>query len=115
MIFDKVFMSLGIVRKSVYDELKYKTDKYERLLLNEEAKNRAYRRDNDKLKRENTGLELKAFELSEQLNKYKQKYADEVQKRLEIVEILAESEIIIKEPKSEDGKEVSDNLLSVTE
>ena len=101
MILDKIFYKLGFAKiKGVQfdplDEMQAERDRwfkcYDREVMMH--KNTIERAEN--LEKEIAGFETMEFELREQLSAYKQKYADELQKRLELVEILAESEIVIK-------------------
>lgn len=121
MIFNKILGKFGYIKKTEVEKTLKKVEEernaWEKKYLDYRHKvsSDAERNFNDrryleskveKLENENENFKDTVLDLKERLS-------DEIQKRFEIIELLAESEIVIKEP--EEDLETPDNLMSVEE
>lgn len=108
MIFDKIFRTFGYVNKFDYEKLKNERNIFRNRLCQEEKKNDVLVAERAKANEDYNALQQK-YERVESKNEYlkdevwdlKSRLSDEIQKRFEIIELLAESEIVIKEPEVE--------------
>ena len=103
MIFDRIFRTFGYVNKFDYEKLKNERNIFRNRLCQEEKKNDVLVAERAKANEDYNALQQK-YERVESKNEYlndevwdlKSRLSDEVQKRFEIIELLAESEIVIK-------------------
>ena len=101
MILKNIFYKFGYIEKSEFDKLEEVLEKYIRVcgVEKKEKENAIEARDNclkinEELANENDRLREREAELKALL-------CDEIQKRFELIKLLAESEIVIKEPEVE--------------
>ena len=101
MIFDKILGKFGYIKEEGLKEIMRERDFYAKGYGYESQERSICLQYCEKLKKD-IGALKKEYRLLEEENQIlKSRYSDEVQKRFDIIEILAKSEIVIKEPEVE--------------
>ena len=105
MIFDKIFGKLRYAKikeaKDELDEMRAEKDKWCRAYNREVMMHQKTIEARDNVLKINEGLASENDKLREREAELKAALCDEIQKRFEIIELLAESQIVIKEPEIE--------------